>query len=86
MTGAAPLPDWYKHALCAGHGEPDLWFPDGPDSTEQADRAKAVCAACPVRDLCLAHAMENEERHGIWGGTTGRERRRIFRQRNRSIA
>ena len=37
--------------------------------------AKAVCAQCPVKQQCLEHALEFDERHGIWGGTTPTERR-----------
>jgi len=36
--------------------------------------AKAVCAACPVREPCLVHALASEERHGVWGGLSERER------------
>ena len=53
----------------------------------QADHgrdAKAVCAQCPVVDLCLEHALGVREKEGIWGGCTERERRRIIRQRRRS--
>ena len=38
-------------------------------------RALAVCAQCVVRDECLQHAVDNNERYGIWGGLTDRERR-----------
>jgi len=36
--------------------------------------ARAVCAACPVRAACLAHALAHDEPWGIWGGLTTRER------------
>ena len=38
------------------------------------DKAKGICAACPVRSDCLAHAVVNGERDGIWGGLTEEER------------
>jgi len=38
-------------------------------------RAKSVCAACPVQLQCLEHAIEVDERYGIWGGLNQDERR-----------
>lgn len=52
--------------------------------SEQASQALAVCAACSVRETCLAFAMTTEPawlRWGIWGGTTPDERRAIGRRR-----
>ena len=51
--------------------EPDLWFSTDPDGIEYA---KAICARCPVREACLAAAIELGEREGIWGGKTPAER------------
>lgn len=39
--------------------------------------AKTVCAGCPVTEQCLAYAIRNHERHGVWGGKSERERKRI---------
>ncbi len=38
-------------------------------------RAKAICATCPVREPCLAYALRIREPHGIWGGLSEVERR-----------
>jgi WhiB family redox-sensing transcriptional regulator len=38
-------------------------------------RAKSVCATCPVRTECLEHAVQVDERYGIWGGLNQDERR-----------
>jgi hypothetical protein len=38
--------------------------------------ARQICARCPVRDACLAHALDNDERDGMWGGLDPEERRR----------
>ena len=73
---------WRAKAACRGL-DPSTFFPD-PDDDEAADPAKAVCAVCPVRELCLEHALGFREREGVWGGATERERRRIIRQRRRS--
>jgi WhiB family transcriptional regulator, redox-sensing transcriptional regulator len=45
--------------------DPDLFFADTP---EDVRRAKALCAACPIRSACLAGALERGEPHGVWGG------------------
>ena len=45
--------------------EPELFFAEHPGPLE---RAKQLCTACPVRDLCLAAALERREPTGVWGG------------------
>lgn len=45
--------------------EPDLWFADDPADLE---RAKALCAGCPIRRQCLALALQRAEPWGVWGG------------------
>lgn len=44
---------------------PDLWFAESPDDVEAA---KALCAPCPLRQACLAGALERREPWGVWGG------------------
>jgi len=44
------------------------------------DKAKALCAICPVKALCLQWAMENREPAGIWGGLDVAERTRLKNQ------
>lgn len=46
-------------------GDPDLWFAENPVELE---RAKALCADCPIRRQCLAAALERGEPWGVWGG------------------
>ncbi|UNX56423.1 WhiB family transcriptional regulator [Georgenia sp. TF02-10] len=43
----------------------DLWFAERTDDVEQA---KALCRTCPVREACLAGAVERAEPWGVWGG------------------
>lgn len=45
--------------------DPDLWFAESPLDLE---RAKALCADCPIRGLCLDEALERQEPWGVWGG------------------
>ena len=55
---------------------PELMFSVNP--ADEA-RAKAVCADCPVREACLAYAINTGEDFGVWGGTTPDERRALRR-------
>ncbi|WP_055589190.1 WhiB family transcriptional regulator [Peterkaempfera griseoplana] len=64
---------WKADAACAGHPEPDLFYPD-PAQTRRADQAKQICEACPVSRICLDHALETRDRWGIRGGLTEEER------------
>ena len=68
---------WQDGAGCRG-ADQDLFFPERGASTR---KAKAICAACPVREACLEFAIRHGERFGIWGGLSERERRKIRRQR-----
>lgn len=67
---------WQTKALCA-QTDPEAFFPDKGGSTREAKR---VCAKCEVRQECLGYALDNDERFGIWGGTSERDRRRLRRQ------
>lgn len=64
---------WQERALCA-ETDPESFFPEKGGSTRDA---KKVCMACEVRIDCLDYALENDERFGIWGGLSERERRRL---------
>lgn len=64
---------WQQRALCAQVGG-DLWHPERGGSTKEA---KGICADCPVRLECKQYALDNDERYGIWGGLSERERRRL---------
>lgn len=64
---------WREQALCA-QTDPDSFFPEKGGSTREAKR---VCQACQVRDECLEFALANDERFGIWGGLSERERRKL---------
>lgn len=68
---------WMDLANCLGV-DPDLFFTSRGEST---DEAKAVCRGCVVREVCLTYALEHNERWGVWGGKSERERRRMRRAR-----
>ena len=67
---------WQERALCA-QTDPEAFFPEKGGSTREAKR---VCGGCEVRAECLGYALEHDERFGIWGGLSERERRRLKRQ------
>jgi WhiB family redox-sensing transcriptional regulator len=67
---------WQDKALCA-QTDPETFFPEKGGSTREA---KQVCTACPVSAECLQYALDHEERFGIWGGLSERERRRLKRR------
>ena len=71
---------WRQLGACRGL-DPGVFYPETDD---EADQAKSVCADCGVRIACLEHALSSREKVGVWGGATERERRRIVRQRRRS--
>lgn len=64
---------WVRQAACLGL-DANIFHPLRGAPTEPARR---VCATCPVRAECLQWAIEQHEQHGIWGGTTEKERRAI---------
>ena len=64
---------WQERALCA-QTDPEAFFPEKGGSTREAKR---VCLSCDVRDDCLESALMNDERFGIWGGLSERERRKL---------
>ena len=79
------IPDWHDDAKCRGTEDPDRLFFGADDSSikppltrAQVKQAKEVCNGCPVYRDCLTHAIMQKEEYGIWAGTTGRTRERIW--------
>lgn len=66
---------WAEAALCA-QTDPESFFPEKGGSTREA---KAVCKKCTVRAECLDYAIDHDERFGIWGGMSERDRRKLKR-------
>jgi WhiB family transcriptional regulator, redox-sensing transcriptional regulator len=71
--------EWRGKAACAGM-DSDYWFPTDTNVSPSVKRALEVCRGCEVRLACLAHAIDNNEHHGIWGGMTARRRQEIRRR------
>lgn len=64
---------WQTDSLCA-QTDPEAFFPEKGGSTRDA---KTICQSCEVRSECLEYALGNDERFGIWGGLSERERRKL---------
>ncbi len=71
----ATADQWQDRALCA-QTDPEAFFPEKGGSTREA---KKICLGCEVRHECLDYALAHDERFGIWGGLSERERRRLKR-------
>jgi WhiB family redox-sensing transcriptional regulator len=86
-NGGFPLPDdtvtaWMAAGNCRLY-PPATFFPsDGVG----VDKARKICAGCPVSEPCLEYALENRIDHGVWGGCSERERRRILKRRRLAIS
>jgi WhiB family redox-sensing transcriptional regulator len=68
---------WQDDALCAQVSQ-EMFFPEKGGSTRDAKR---ICESCDVKAQCLAYAMQNGERFGIWGGLSERQRRALGKER-----
>ena len=78
---------WQVKAACRGpHAAvffPPSHFERKDEKLEREERAKAICATCPVREPCLDYAIRIREPHGIWGGLNELERKHLLaRQAN----
>lgn len=73
LLAVIEFPEWMERGLCA-QTDPEAFYPDKGGSTRAA---KTVCVGCPVRGECLDYALARDERFGIWGGTSERQRRAL---------
>ena len=74
--------NWMARGNCRDE-VPARFFPsDGVG----VDHARRICATCPVREPCLEYALEQRIDHGVWGGASERERRRILKRRRLEAA
>ena len=51
-----------------------------PETGGSRREAKKACTGCEARAECLEYALEHDERFGIWGGLSERERRKLKRR------
>lgn len=73
--------EWQERGLCA-QTDPEAFFVEKGGSTKPAKR---VCLGCEVRAECLEYALAHDERFGVWGGYSERERRRLQRERKAHV-
>lgn len=73
-----PMGEWVHQALCRD-ADPDMFFVNPGEDTLVQD-AKALCRICPVAEDCLDYALRNRIDHGIWGGMSPNDRRRLTRK------
>lgn len=72
---------WMADGKCRSY-PPAVFFPsDGVG----VDRARKICKDCPVAETCLEYALEQRIEHGVWGGCSERERRRILKRRKSPV-
>jgi len=71
--------EWIAQAACKSVEDPSIFFPDRYHPRE-VKAAKAICATCPVQEDCRVFALANNERFGIWGMTSERQRVTMRRQ------
>jgi WhiB family redox-sensing transcriptional regulator len=74
---------WRDAAACAKASDVDFFAP--PENLAESNRARALCASCPVRDECLAFAIDSNQTEGIWGGMTPQERSKLRRRWMRDL-
>jgi WhiB family redox-sensing transcriptional regulator len=98
-TKVAPPVAERPDALGTAPHDPDsatVWMADGdcrlhppatffPSDGAGVDRARKICKDCPVVGTCLEFALEERIDHGVWGGCSERERRRILKRRRAEI-
>lgn len=72
LDEADPLA-WQDFAECQ-YTDPEIFFPEQGGSVREAKR---VCQGCAVRGACLDYALQTDQRFGVWGGLSERERHRI---------
>lgn len=79
--------DWRHEAACRDE-DPELFFPIGNTgpALAQIEEAKKVCQRCPVKEACLAWALESGQDAGVWGGLSEDERRALKRRAARNRA
>lgn len=73
--------EWQEQGSCRGLPSEIFFHPEferGSAKVEREARAKAICASCPVLDMCRNHALAVQEPYGVWGGLTEDERLRLL--------
>ena len=79
---------WQWRAACRGEDTSTFFPPTNAEAKHERiareQRAKAICAMCPVRIECVEYSLMVPELYGIWGGLNELERRALLRERQAS--
>lgn len=78
---------WWLNAVCRGL-DANIWFPERPQGRDYFAVARSYCNKCDVREECLAEAMAQDpdnDRFGMFGGKSPRERQRIREGRTEPV-
>jgi WhiB family redox-sensing transcriptional regulator len=88
MTDISRLPvplienwEWQLLGACRGEDTELFFHPEGERGPRRSNReaaAKAVCARCPVLQMCREHALSAHEPYGVWGGMSESEREAVY--------
>ena len=88
MTDISRLPvplienwEWQLHGACRSEDTELFFHPEGERGPRRSGReasAKAVCARCPVLEMCRQHALSAREPYGVWGGMSESEREAVY--------
>ncbi|MCZ7526494.1 MAG: WhiB family transcriptional regulator [Acidimicrobiia bacterium] len=74
-SAESAVPEWMLSARCRDRSVSEFFPSDGVG----VEAARRVCDACEVQAECREYALELRIDHGVWGGTSERQRRRILR-------
>jgi WhiB family redox-sensing transcriptional regulator len=88
LSGRWRYPAWYDEANCRDRPISEFFGKENETDTQLISpgvlhRAQRICNDCPVRMKCLEHALAKRIMHGIWAGTSGRARARIWAMERR---
>lgn len=71
------MSNWRHKAKCAGVATNDFYSVDDSDMKKQAVK---YCYSCPVQNQCLYTALVIDDRYGVWGGLTPRQRKSLVKK------
>ena len=72
---------WMGSGKCNEYS-PGVFFPSDGAGVEIAKR---ICNRCEFQEICKEYALTNRVDHGVWGGTSERQRRRILKARRAKL-
>lgn len=79
MDGTCMVDNWRQNAACRGQ-DPNDYIPEKQNKKDTKHYDKTTCASCPVQTQCLDYALANRAKKGLWGGTTPKQREKMYSQ------